>query len=296
VFTLTVIACLLLVLGALLAPIGALLTRVLWRRASRFSALAGALLGLFVGIWQWAHLGRPPGASVSEMFIIIGPLMALAYLVGEGLSKSREAGLPVLLLAALLTFLGNGSLPPAVLAGDLPHGLKSFLIVPYLVFAMIGFSFLLTASIQALVLLVLRRMSPPRTERAGRVVYWSVCLGFPFLLCSLVTAVVWSGLASGQLLPWTRRGLWMLCYCLLLMAYLNLHLIAGWREKRAVWFLLLVSLVGLGSLRYLPEMPGPDGDQVIAVPVSRSSPKASPSPRPVKGGAVSKDGERHERG
>jgi len=128
--------------------------------------------------------------------------------------------------------------------------------------------------VQATVLLIVRELWPRRAERAGRAVYWSVCFGFPFLLWGVLMAAVWAQGVRGSYWSWTGREAWSLVYCLALLAYLNLHFIAGWRERRAAWFLLVVTLAGLGAFAHLREVPTARRDRSMeSFAGSRSAPR-----------------------
>jgi hypothetical protein len=70
----------------------------------------------------------------------------------------------------------------------------------------------------------------------------------------------WGYSVRGELWDWTFREIWQLVYCLSLVAYLNLHLMAGWRERRAAWFLLVASMAGLIAFGGLRSFPAPGGD------------------------------------
>jgi hypothetical protein len=73
-------------------------------------------------------------------------------------------------------------------------------------------------------------------------------------------AAIWSQSVRGTVWSWTARETWLLVYVLLLAAYLNLHFSAGWRERRAAWFLLVASLAGLVSFGAQRSFPAPGGD------------------------------------
>ena len=250
----------LLALGGVLALPAMIPRTALWRRASRFSTIAGLLLCAAVGVADWARMGRPPIASCSEMLLLLAASLATGYIVAEGLAKSREAGLPVLLLAAGLALSSLGTSPGSPGVGALPLVMRGPWLPVCFALSIVGYGFLFAAGIQAVALLVVREFWPRRAERAGRAVYWLVCLGFPFLLWSMMVFAAWSQEVRGVHWAWSGRELWSLAYCLALLAYLNLHLIAGWRERRAAWFLLLVSLVGLGAFVNSRRVPTSSGD------------------------------------
>jgi ABC-type transport system involved in cytochrome c biogenesis permease subunit len=269
----------LLALGGVLALPAMIPRGTFWRRASRFSAIMGMFICTAVGIVTWVRMGRPPVASGAEMLLLLAPALALAYIVAEGLAKSREAGLPVLLTAAWLAWAGYSGTPHPVVAGELPLPVRSAWLPVYVVGNSLAYGFLFTAGIQAAVLLVVRRFWPRRAERAGRAVYWSVCLGFAFLIWAAMVAGIWSQGVRGSFWSWTSRELWVLVYCLLLAVYLNVHFIAGWRERRAAWFLIAATLVGLCSFASLRELPAAAGDMPASVPYSRR-PAGAPANRP----------------
>jgi len=268
----------LLVLGGLLAPAAAAAVRApSWRRASRFSAVLGALACAAGAAGVWALTGRPPAGSAAETLLILAPAMALAYALTEGLAKSREAGLPALLTAAGLYLAGLAAAPHPALAGRLPAGLASPWLPFCLVSGLVAYGLLFTAAIQAATLLAVRELWPARAERAGRAVYWSVCLGLPPLLWSMMGAAAWSQSVRGTIWSWTGRETWALIYALLLAAYLHLQFMAGWRERRAAWFLLAASLAGLVSFGALGSFPAPGGDRGIA-----DRPAAAAPARPAR--------------
>ncbi len=279
----------LLALGGVLALPAMIPRAAFWRRSSRFSAIAGMFTCGAAAIGTWVQMGRPPVASGAEMLLLLAPALAGAYIVAEGLAKSREAGFPVLLIAAWLAWAGYSGSPDPVVAGTLPLPVRSGWLPIYLVGNSLAYGFLFTAGIQAVVLLVVRELWPRRAERAGRAVYWSVCLGFAFLLWAAMVAGIWAQGVRGSCWSWTSRELWVLSYCLLLAAYLNVHVIAGWRERRAAWLLIATTLVGLCSFSGLRELPAPKGDMS-----AQTQPSRRPSRQPV-GGARRSDA-RHQKG
>lgn len=280
----------LLALGGLLALPAMIPRQAFWRRASRFSAMAGAVICLAAAIAGWVRMGRPPVGSASEMLLFLGPALALAYFVSEGLAKSREAGLPLLLVAAGLVLAGWSGSPDPAIAGRLPMPMHSRWMGFCVAADVVAYGFLFAAGVQAAVLLIVRELWPRRAERAGRAVYWSVCLGFPFLLCSMLMTAVWAQGMRGSYWSWTGREVWTLAYCLALLAYLNLHLIAGWRERRAAWFLVVVSLAGLAAFARLREFPTSRRDRSME---SFPGYEERRGPRPRRG-AISRPG--HEKG
>jgi len=249
-----------LALGGLLALPAMIPRAAFWRRCSRLMAIAGMFLCLAVAILSWVQIGRPPVGSRAEMYLLLASTLVLAYIVAEGLAKSREAGLPVLLIAAFLALTGISGMPHPLAAGEIPLPVRSAWIAPYLATSLAAYGFLFAAGIQAVVLLVVREIWPRRAERAGRAVYWSVCLGLPLLIWSMMIAALWSHGVRASVWSWTGREIWTLAYCLLLAAYLNVHIIAGWRERRAAWFLVVASLVGLCSFASLQQLPAATGD------------------------------------
>jgi ABC-type transport system involved in cytochrome c biogenesis permease subunit len=257
-----------------------------WRRASRFSATGGALACLAGAVGFWAAYGRPPVGALPEMLLFLAPAMALAYLFGEGLAKSREGGLPVLLLAAGLALAGARGAPDPVLVDPLPLPLRSTWLAAYAALAFLAFGFLLTAGVQAAVLLVVREFWPARAERAGRAVYSSVCLGLPVLLLSMIAAALWGQGVGGAFWGWSPRELWLLSYCLALLAYVNLHFIAGWRQRGAAWFLLAVTLVGLGAFGAVRDLQAPGRGAAQERARGRPPQAAAGWPRPRPGRAA----------
>ncbi len=277
-----------LALGGVLALPAMIPRTAFWRRSSRFLAIAGMFLCLAIAITTWVRMGRPPVGARAEMYLLLASALALGYIVTEGLAKSREAGLPILLTAAGLALAGQAGAPHPMVAGDLPLVVRSAWLDVYVVGNVVAYGFLFAAGIQAVVLLVVRELWPRRAERAGRAVYWLVCLGLPLLVWSVMVGALWAHGMRGSAWSWTGRELWSLSYCLLLAAYLNVHLIAGWRERRAAWFLIVASLVGLcsfSSLRQLPTAMGdtPAGTERTADPRRDPSPGTPGGPRHQKG-------------
>jgi ABC-type transport system involved in cytochrome c biogenesis permease subunit len=268
----------LLALGGVLALPAMIPRSALWRRASRFSAAAGALACLAGAVGYWLACARPPLGAAAGMLLFLAPAMALAYLVGEGLAKSREGGLPVLLLAAGLSLVGARGAPDPALVDPLPLPLRGPLPAAYAVMAFLAFGFLLAAGVQAAALLAIREFWPGRAERAGRAVYSSVCLGLPCLLLAMIASALWAQRVDGAWWGWSPRELWLLGYCLALLAYVNLHFIAGWRQRGATWFLLAVTLVGLGAFASLGDLQRP-GERP-AREGARGRPGEPPQPRP----------------
>jgi len=264
----------LLAFGGLLALPAMIPRQAFWRRASRFMAIGGLVLCLAAAVVGWVRMGRPPVGGTAETFQLLAVGLVMGYLFVEGLAKSREAGLPALLLAAGLMLAGYRGSPAPAVAGSLPPAMESGWVLPYMVGSFLAYGFLLMGVLQAVVFLVVREAWPRRADRAGRAVYWSVCMGVPFLLWALLAVALWSQGVRGRCWSWTTREVWLLAYCLLLLAYLKLHLIAGWRERRAPWFLVIASLAGIMAFARMRELPTPAGDQAMQVRPPAASPEA----------------------
>jgi len=237
--------------GVLAVPAAIFKTRALWRRSSRWSAILGLLSCVAAAAVQWQGLGRPPVREVSESLLLLAPGLALGYLLIEGLSKSREGGLPILLAAAGMalvtatTLAGYGPLYP----DPLPPELASPWLAAYAVVTLLAYGLLGAGSVQAVAFLVVERFSPARGERAGRGAFWAVCLGFPLLVWSLLIAAVIAADSRGSLWSWGARETWTLVYTLVLTAYLCLRYVGHWPERRATWLLALS--LGLWAVAFL---------------------------------------------
>lgn len=277
-------AALLAVGGGFAVPGALRASRPLWRRLSRIAAVAGTVLGLIAAALSWRALGRPPAGTAAEMLVLAAPAIGLGYLVIEAFAKSREAGLLVLLAAAGAELV---SIPAVNEPFDLPlrmAGPAGPWLIPYLAAAALGYGVLAAAALQAAAFLVLEHFRRVQVERLSRAVYWSACLGFPFLLASLVISCVWSQQVHGSWWDWTARQSWTLVLCLAVLAYLNLRFVGDWPERAAAWILALSLLVGAAAFPHAREMPAPGGDATVLVEPRELPPQrgrgGSPAPRP----------------
>lgn len=243
--TLLAIAAGLMAMGAVLAvPAATVKGRPLWRRASRWAAIAGFLTSAAAAAIAWQALGRAPAAGFLESLMLLAPALALGYVFIEGLSKSREGGAPVLAAAAGAAFLaamGAAAANPLIPTPTSPWLDSAWVdgrcVAQYLALGLLG-----AAGLQAATFLVIERFAPARSERAGRGAFWAVCMGLPFLVWSLLMGAVWSQAAKGTPWAWSSGEVWTLIYALALSAYVCLRHVGHWPERRAMW-LLAISLL-----------------------------------------------------
>lgn len=249
----------LLAVGAVLAvPAAVFKLRALWRRASRWSAIAGFLACAAAVAVQWSGLDRPPVRELSEALGLLALALALGYLLIEGLSKSREGGLPILLaaaglaLAAAMRAAQGGPLAP----DPLPPELASPWLGPYALVTFLGYGLLGAGGAQVAAFLVVERFAPARGERAGRGAFWAVCLGFPLLVWSLLIAAVMAVDLRGGVWSWNPRETWTLVYVLVLVAYMCLRYVGHWPERRAAWLLALSLALWAAALSRACDLAG----------------------------------------
>jgi ABC-type transport system involved in cytochrome c biogenesis permease subunit len=271
----------LLALGAVLAvPAAAVTVRPLWRRASRWAGIAGMFASAGAAALEWAGLGRPPVCGLSEPMLLLAPALALGYLIIEGLSKSREGGLPVLLAAAGAALGGLAAARAGAAADPLPPGMDGLWLVPYALATGLAYGLLGVAGIQALTFLLVERIWPNRAERAGRGAYWAACLGFPLLAGSLMLGACWAQSARGDYWTWTARESWTLVYALVLLAFLNLRYVGHWPERRSAAVLALSLGLWLAAFAHAWELPAAGGDAGRQPMATASAPGAQPAPKP----------------
>lgn len=91
----------------------------------------------------------------------------------------------------------------------------------------------------------------PALDRADRVAYRMVALGFLMLTLGIITGVLWHQVSRGIWWSWDPKETWSLITWLVYAAYLHVRVVSGWRGRWTNWLLLagfacmLVTVLGV---------------------------------------------------
>jgi ABC-type transport system involved in cytochrome c biogenesis permease subunit len=196
--------------------------------------------------------------AVTNMFesltLLSAVLLLILFLYGQ---FSRSPIPPLVQLGATLValcFLAIASSPviPKDVLPPVP-ALRSAWLVLHVVFAFIGEAFFAVSCAAACVYFLAR--DADAKERADRVVYTSIGIGYPiYAIGALIFGAIWAQVAWGSFWSWDAKEIWALVTCLVYTIYLHVRLVM--KKKGPVSSLVaiigfLVTLFTLFGVNYL---------------------------------------------
>jgi ABC-type transport system involved in cytochrome c biogenesis permease subunit len=188
-----------------------------------FVVLAAVMAPLVLGLWaNWTRSAQPAeGGRVfpwaNRIFFVATLLQALA--LGAFVLRAREGAYPALQADGL--FPTSLAASPFILAGLLSGLLASLL---YL---------LLSWRREALE----RRL--PSAEALDRLTYKTIHIAFPLLTLMIAAGAYWANRTWGSYWSWDPKETWALITWLVYAGYLHMHMVRGWRGRRAAYFAII---------------------------------------------------------
>jgi cytochrome c-type biogenesis protein CcsB len=197
-----------------------------------------------------AAAGRVPWGNMYE-FAVTGAVAATgAYLFFLRYQPVRDLG--AWIVAVVLLTLGLSVTVLYTPAGDLVPALDSYWLVIHVIAAIIcGGVFTVGA---AAAVPYLMRLRADRRRAAGlsssysdrlpsaaslqRVVHVAHLFAFPLWTFAVIAGAIWAENAWGRYWGWDPKETWAFITWILYAAYLHAEATAGWRGKRATWFVL----------------------------------------------------------
>lgn len=266
-------------LGYLLAAV-LLLLRPAEAGGPRWRSSLGGVAPVVIGLCLALHLGllglrlhgalSAPFTSAREFAVLLSLLLVLAYLLTARLLRGVGVAEVVLALAGLALIAVAPSLPlrptpaPDVLGSPWLLLHVPLCLLAYLMYALAGSAgamyLLVSGLLKARRPLALSR-NLPTLESLERFAERAARLGFPLLTAAIITGMVWSHAAWGQLLPESPKQLLALAAWGVYAAYLHVRLARRSRGRFCAWLLVvglaltiagtLVPLVTHGPHRFL---------------------------------------------
>lgn len=83
----------------------------------------------------------------------------------------------------------------------------------------------------------LERLLPP-SEALDRITYRTICLAFPLLTLTIATGAYWANQTWGSYWSWDPKETWAAITWLVYALYLHMRITAGWRGRRAAYFVV----------------------------------------------------------
>lgn len=220
--------------------------------ATSLTAL-GFLLNLSAVLVRAVAAERAPWGNMFE-FVVVGALAILgAYLVVLRRRPVRAAGAWVVALALLAHGLAMTVLYTPV--DDLVPVLDSYWLVIHVAAAIVCAGVFTLGAVTAL-LHVLRERWERRTGCSGReplgrylrtlppaavldrATYAVHVFAFPIWTFAVIAGAIWAENAWGRYWGWDPKETWAFITWVLYAAYLHAQSTAGWRGRRATWFVL----------------------------------------------------------
>jgi len=213
-----------------------------------FGLLAIAfLLNTWVIASRWVEGGQPPLRTLFETMIFYPWCVALLTFFLIGLYR----------LFFLVPFASGIALPgliyillvrPDMGIANLPPALQSIWFIPHVTTYFVAYAALFVSFVLAALSLIqpwwVGRRKQPETESGfGSIMFeqyahQAVVFGICAMTFGLTMGAIWGKVAWGDYWSWDPKENWALVTWLAYMIYLHLRLIAGWREKRAMWILV----------------------------------------------------------
>lgn len=166
----------------------------------------------------------------------------LLYVYGENTRRWGEQVFPFTLaaqmvsLAALIYTIKAGTYFAPQIAQRVPVSFRS---APFeltglaLILGLSGVAMVFRASQAAIVARL------PALDRFDEAIYHVVAIAVIFLTLMLITGAVWANVAWGRYWGWDPKEVAALITWAIYTAYLHMRLVAGWRGRKAVYFVLV---------------------------------------------------------
>lgn len=193
--------------------------------------------------WRQHQTFVLPTASLFEAISYCAWMIALVYLIGERIMRTRLFGAPVAGVTALM--LGYAMLSGAALA---PRALMPALKSPWLnihvTAMMLSYAGLLIGSLIAVFYLLRLRgvrwaerlFGVMTVEEHDMLAYKFIVFAFPILTAGIITGAIWADQAWGRFWGWDPKETWSFITWLIWAGYLHTRLSLGWRGTRSAWF------------------------------------------------------------
>lgn len=198
-------------------------------RAAFLLAAAGLIANLLTLAHRAIVSGRLPLVNGYEFLLCFTCLTVLMYLIYDVTRDIRNAGGPVMLIAALLLLAIVILMPDQfnVLTPLMP-ALKSPWLASHVLTAVIAYgAFALAAGLAFI------QIRAADSNVADFTVYRIVAGGFAMLSLSIVLGAIWAEQAWGSYWSWDPKETWALITWIIYAIYLHLYRQRGWRGKDA---------------------------------------------------------------
>jgi cytochrome c-type biogenesis protein CcsB len=196
---------------------------------------------------RWLAAGHPPFKTLYETLVFYPWCVAIVTFVLVALHR----------LYFLVPFAGGISVigllyalyKPDMEIVSLPPALQSGWFIPHVVTYLVAYASLFASFALAVLALAqpywrarvnkLKTVIPGSEFRFEQYAHQSAVFGIVTLTLGLVMGSIWGKVAWGEYWGWDPKENWSLVCWLAYMIYLHLRLIAGWRERKAMWVLVL---------------------------------------------------------
>jgi ABC-type transport system involved in cytochrome c biogenesis permease subunit len=191
-------------------------------------AAAGLAFNLVILVMRGRISGRLPLSSGYDFLLTFIFITVLMFLIYAAKYPVRNAGGPVIMIAALLLSAAAFIMPDKSSGlAPLPPALRSPWLTVHVLTAAASYSgFTLAAGLAAV---QLHKLNQIREETIYRV----VSLSFALLSLSIVFGAVWAEQAWGSYWSWDPKETWALVTWIVYAVYLHLHRQSKWRGKPA---------------------------------------------------------------
>lgn len=205
------------------------------------------LLNSWAIVGRWIEGGQPPLRTMYETMIFYPWCVALLTLALIGLYRlyflapfAAGIALPGLLYIILFR--------PETGIANLPPALRSVWFIPHVTTYFVAYAALFVSFVLAALALVqplwTKRKKAFAVESGFEPVkfeqyaHQSAIFGICAMTFGLAMGAIWGQVAWGNYWSWDPKENWALVTWLAYMIYLHLRLIAGWRERKAMWILV----------------------------------------------------------
>jgi ABC-type transport system involved in cytochrome c biogenesis permease subunit len=194
------------------------------------------LLNSWAIIDRWIEGGQPPLRTMYETMVFYPWCVALLTLALIGLYRlyflapfAAGIALPGLLYIILFR--------PETGIANLPPALRSVWFIPHVATYFVAYAALFVSFVLACLALGRGRGAASGTDYESYA-HQSAVFGICAMTFGLTMGAIWGQVAWGNYWSWDPKENWALVTWLAYMIYLHLRLIAGWRERKAMWILV----------------------------------------------------------